>query len=313
MEQEVQQTMKFLRNKLALWVLAALAVGGVAFLVLAAGANVNCTGGVCYSTNGRTTDTTVIPDCDPNTSGNQPCTNDANTTTGVFTGENDTGSIECRSAGDTTFSLGGGNDVAYLVNPQANLASITVEGEDGDDVIVDGCFRSGGSLTNFLNGGNGNDVIIQNGADPDSSVDDSGRLYGGAGNDLLAGGQGNDVLGDTDGNGSCSNESDPGNDVLVGGPGTDNYCTADNDGNDIVIIHAGDVPAGAEETYSCEGDDTILLFGFNSDLVVTLNPGQSRTINDPVNNPTGSSSGARYTFTADNTGATGTCTIIVVD
>jgi Ca2+-binding RTX toxin-like protein len=290
MEQEVQQTMKFLRNKFALWVLAALAVGGVAFLVLAAGANVNCfvpSSGTytCFSTNGNSN------------------TGNSFDTTTVFTGENDTASIGCPATTGSTFSSGGGNDVIYLTN----LTGVTpgnsiVNGEDGDDVIVDGCFRSGGSLTNFLNGGNGNDVIIQNGADPDSPVDDSGRLSGGAGNDLLAGGQGNDSL-----------DGGDGNDILVGGPGDDDYTTADNDGNDIVIIHAGDVPAGAEETYSCEGDDTILLFGFNSDLVVTLNPGQSRTINDPVNNPTGSSSGARYTFTADNTGATGTCTIIVVD
>jgi hypothetical protein len=167
-------------------------------------------------------------------------------------------------------------------------------------VIVDGCFRSGGSLTNSLNGGNGNDVIIQNGADPDSPVDDSGRLSGGAGNDLLAGGQGDDFFGDTDGDGSCAaNESDPGNDVLVGGPGTDTYCTAANDGDDIVIIHAGDVPAGNNnEQYTCYGNDTILLFGFNQDGVLT----GTQTITDPVNNPAGSASGARYTFTDPGAG-----------
>jgi Ca2+-binding RTX toxin-like protein len=295
MEQEVQQTMKFLRNKLALWVLAALAVGGVAFLVLAAGANVNCfvSSGTytCFSTNGNSDSTSPFD------------------STSVFTGENDTASIGCPSTA-AIFSSGGGNDVIYLTNlTGVTPVSSTVNGEDGDDVIVDGC-----TSNNTLNGGNGNDVLIE---------DAVGTLNGGAGNDLLAGGQDNDILGTSGG--------DTGNDVFVGGPGDDDYNTADNDGNDIVIIHAGDVPAGAEETYSCEGDDTILLFGFNLDLVVTVKPtdnvarfynltadptpgvGNDAVIGDPVNNPTGSSSGARYTFTANNTGATGTCTIIVAD
>jgi hypothetical protein len=38
-----------------------------------------------------------------------------------------------------------------------------------------------------------------------------------------------------------------------------------------VIIHAGDVPAGNNnENTPAEGNDTILLFGFNQDGVVTL-------------------------------------------
>jgi Ca2+-binding RTX toxin-like protein len=172
-------------------------------------------------------------------------------------------------------------------------------------VIVDGCFRSGGSLTNFLNGGNGNDVIIQNGADPDSTLDDSGRLSGGAGNDLLAGGQGDDVLGDTNGDGSCGlNESDPGNDVLVGGPGRDTYCTASGDGDDIVIIHKGDVNSGVTESYNCVGNDTILLFGFDRDGVVEVPPTASPyTVTDPV-------TGGTYSFSATSPNK---CTIIFAD
>ncbi len=278
--------MKFLKNNLVLIAFAALAVSGIAFLVWAAGANVNCVGGQCYSTNGRTTDTSIIADCDPNTGGNQPCTNDANINTGVFTGENDTGSIECRAvSGDTTFNSGGGNDTLYLVNPQDGTTptAITVSGEDGDDVIIDGC-----SSNNTLNGGNGNDVLIE---------DAVGTLNGNDGNDLLAGGQHNDTL--NGGNG---------NDVLIGGPGDDTYTTAANDGDDIVIIHAGDVPAGDnDETYTCQGNDTILMFGFNRDGVLT----GTQTITDPVNNPAGSSTGARYTFT--DPGAGGDCTIIFVE
>jgi hypothetical protein len=296
-KQEVQHTMKFLKNHFVVFFLVALAASGVAYLAWAIGANVNCIAGTCFSTTGQSDNTSpydATTDLDPGTPGDQT----------LFTGENDTASIECAGG---TYQLGGGNDVAYLVNPQtASLSAVTVQGEDGDDVIVDGC-----TSNNTLNGGNGNDVLIE---------DAQGTLNGGDGNDLLAGGQDNDTL--NGGNG---------NDILVGGPGTDTYNTADNDGNDIVIIHAGDVPAGSNENYSCEGDDTILLFGFNLDLVVTVKPtdnvarffnlttdptpgvGNDAVIGDPVNNPTGSSSGARYTFTADNTGATGTCTIIVVE
>jgi Ca2+-binding RTX toxin-like protein len=272
MEQEVQQTMKLLRNKLALWVLAALAVGGVAFLVLAAGANVNCfvpSSGTytCFSTNGNSNTGTFD-------------------TTTVFTGENDTASIGCPSA-TATFSSGGGNDVIYLTNlTGVTPGNSTVNGEDGDDVIVDGC-----TSNNTLNGGNGNDVLIE---------DAVGTLNGGAGNDLLAGGQDGDTLGTSGG--------DTGNDVFVGGPGLDTYTTAANDGDDIVIIHAGDVPAGSNnESYTCQGNDTILLFGFNQDGVLT----GTQTITDPVNNPAGSASGARYTFTDPASG--GDCTIIFAD
>jgi Ca2+-binding RTX toxin-like protein len=271
--------MKFLRNKLALWVLAALAVGGVAFLVLAAGANVNCfvSSGTytCFSTNGNS-DTGTFD------------------TTTVFTGENDTASIGCPPSGATTaFSSGGGNDVIYLTNlPGVTPDNSTVDGEDGDDVIVDGCFRSGGSLTNSLNGGNGNDVIIQNGADPDSPVDDSGNLSGDAGNDLLVGGQGDDSL-----------DGGDGNDILVGGPGDDTFSTSDN-GDDIYIIHKGDVNSGGTESYTCVGNDIILLFGFDRDGVVEVPPTTSPyTVTDPV-------TGGTYSFSATGSNK---CTIIFAD
>jgi Ca2+-binding RTX toxin-like protein len=256
---------KIIRNHFAVFFLVALAASGVAYLAWAAGANVNCIAGTCNSTNGNTDNTTPF-DSTPGS---------------VFTGENDTASIECAGG---TYRLGGGNDVAYLVNPQAGLASIIVEGEDGDDVIVDGC-----TSNNTLNGGNGNDVLIE---------DAQGTLNGGDGNDLLAGGRDDDIL-----------DGGNGNDILVGGPGLDTYTSAANDGDDIVIIHAGDVPAGNNnEQYTCRGNDTILLFGFNQDGVVTLTSGGTRTITDPVNNPTGDASGARYTFIG-----TDTCTIIFVD
>jgi Ca2+-binding RTX toxin-like protein len=266
MEQEVQQTMKFLRNKLALWVLAALAVGGVAFLVLAAGANVNCfvpSSGTytCFSTNGNTDSITPF---------------DANS---VFTGENDTASIGCPNA-TATFSSGGGNDVIYLTNlPGVTPLSSTVNGQDGDDVIVDGC-----TSNNVLRGDNGNDVLIK---------DAQGTLNGGDGNDLLAGGRDDDIL-----------DGGNGNDILVGGPGRDTYNSAANDGDDIVIIHKGDVNSGGTESYTCVGNDTILLFGFDRDGVVEVPPTASPyTVTDPV-------TGGTYSFSATGSNK---CTIIFAD
>jgi Ca2+-binding RTX toxin-like protein len=267
MEQEVQQTMKFLRNKLALWVLAALAVGGVAFLVLAAGANVNCfvsgTAYTCFSTNGNS-DTSSPFD---------------STTGSVFTGENDTASIGCPATG-STFSSGGGNDVIYLTNlPGVTPGNSTVNGQDGDDVIVDGC-----TSNNILRGDNGNDVLIE---------DAQGTLNGGDGNDLLAGGRDNDTL-----------DGGNGNDILVGGPGTDIYSTASGDGDDIVIIHKGDVNSGGTESYTCVGNDTILLFGFDRDGVVEVPPTASPyTVTDPV-------TGGTYSFSATGSNK---CTIIFAD
>jgi Ca2+-binding RTX toxin-like protein len=157
----------------------------------------------------------------------------------LFTGENDTASIGCPNA-TATFSSGGGNDVIYLTNlTGVTPVSSTVNGEDGDDVIVDGC-----TSNNTLNGGNGNDVLIE---------DAQGTLNGGAGNDLLAGGQDDDSL-----------DGGDGNDILVGGPGDDTFSTSDN-GDDIYIIHKGDVNSGGTESYTCVGNDIILLFGFDRD------------------------------------------------
>lgn len=272
--------MKFLRNKLAVFALAVVAVGGIAFLVWAAGANVNCldpdgTGSTpytCFSTNGAS-DTATFDD------------------TTVFTGENDTASIECpRGTVSNQYSSGGGNDVIYLRDeptPPTPAGTTTVNGEDGDDVIVDGC-----TSNNTLNGGNGNDVLIKGAAG-------AGTLNGGNGNDLLVGGQGDDTF---------NFAANDGNDVVIGGPGFDIYNTAANDGDDIVIIHAGDVPAGNNnEAYTCQNNDTILLFGFNRDGVLT----GTQTITDPVNNPAGAATGARYTFTDPAVG--GDCTIIFVE
>jgi hypothetical protein len=250
---------KIIRNHFAVFFLVALAASGVAYLAWAAGANVNCIGGTCFSTNGQI---------------DNDGTYDTNS---VFTGENDTASIECAGG---TYRLGGGNDVAYLVNPQtASLSAVTVQGQSGDDVILSQCTNNG----NSLEGGDGNDFI---------AGDANDILVGGAGNDLLAGGQGNDSL-----------DGGDGNDILVGGPGNDTFSTSDN-GDDIYIIHKGDVNSGGTESYTCVGNDIILLFGFDRDGVVEVPPTTSPyTVTDPV-------TGGTYSFSATGSNK---CTIIFAD
>ncbi len=285
---------KFLRSdKIGLSVFLAvmlLAAAGAAYLVVAAGANVNCVATACSSTNGQ-----------QNTPGGD--------STNVFTGENDTASIE---AAGGTYSGGGGNDTFYIRDPQtAGKAVVTVEGEGGDDVILDGSTVD----NNVLSGNDGNDFIAN---------DAAGTLYGDDGNDLLAGGRGDDTL-----------EGGNDNDVLVGGPGNDEFTSAAGDGDDTVIDHRGDVPTGqVEGQYICQDDDLILLFGFNIDLVHVMGPNTPNQIfgfaagqvpaecdiatpgtsnacfADPVNNSTGQADGARYHFEAQ---AGSTCTIISVD
>ncbi len=258
------QLFKFMRNHFALFFLAALAVSGVVYIAWAIGANVNCIAGTCSSTNGNQ-DTTSPYD---------------SSATSVFTGENDTASIEC--AGGTMYQLGGGNDVAYLRNPQtASLVAVTVQGESGDDVILSQCTNNG----NSLQGGDGNDFI---------AGDANDTLLGGNGNDLLAGGQGDDAF---------NSAAHGGNDVIIGGPGNDIFSPSDA-GDDIYIIHRGDVLAGGTESYTCVGSDTILLFGFERDGVVEVPPTTSPyTVTDPA-------TGGTYSFSAT---APNKCTLIFVE
>ncbi len=297
-----------------------LASAGAAYLALGLGANVNCAAGTCNSTNGNTDTTSPY---------------DSNT---VFTGDNDTASIE---AAGGTYRGGGGNDTFYIRDPQtASKAVVEVHGEGGDDVILDGSTPD--ALGNALYGGDGNDFIAE---------DARGWLFGNDGNDLLAGGRDADCL-----------EGNDDNDVLIGGPGLDVYgCnqvngdvlgvralnTATGDpGDDILIIHRGDVDgtaaagglsSGGEvialgapdstEQWSCYDNDIVLLFGFNMDLVHILTsntpaanwgfadgpcvtPGRA-CLADPVNNATGDAAGPQYRFNA--LADSHTCTIISVD
>ncbi|MBT3702725.1 MAG: calcium-binding protein [Alphaproteobacteria bacterium] len=86
-----------------------------------------------------------------------------------------------------TINAGAGNDLVNLTSDIYGYGDVTINGEDGDDVI----WAAAGS--DILSGGDGNDM-----------------LYGGAGDDYLSGGAGDDIL-----------MGGTGSNTLDGGSGTD--------------------------------------------------------------------------------------------
>ena len=123
----------------------------------------------------------------------------------------------------------------------------TMYGLDGDDDL-----RATGSYLTTLYGGNGNDLLVFQGAST------YGELYGGSGNDslfastgiiaadYLNGGNGNDYLAGYYGNDVL--EGGFGNDALFGGVGDDRLY-----GGDGIDALVGD--AGNDRLYGGEGDD----------------------------------------------------------
>jgi Ca2+-binding RTX toxin-like protein len=96
---------------------------------------------------------------------------------------------------DGTFTVvvngGGGNDALTVLAKNTEIASATLNGDGGDDVLT------GADTNDALNGGDGND-----------------RLVGAKGTDLMSGGAGNDTLVWNNGDGSDRMNGDAGNDVV---------------------------------------------------------------------------------------------------
>jgi Ca2+-binding RTX toxin-like protein len=95
-------------------------------------------------------------------------------------------------------NAGGGNDALTVRASTSEIASATLDGEAGDDVLT------GADTSDSLNGGDGND-----------------RVVGGKGTDKMSGGAGNDTLVWNNGDGSDIINGDAGNDgVEVNGSPT---------------------------------------------------------------------------------------------
>jgi Ca2+-binding RTX toxin-like protein len=141
-----------------------------------------------------------------------------------------------------------GDDVISAATIPASKLMFFVEGGDGNDFITGsaGANQLEGELGNdtvrgnagddFITGHNGNDRL-EGGAGEDTLSGGVGRdlLLGGVGDDFLFGNDGNDRLNGGAGNDNLDGEY--GNDVLIGGAGDDRFLGWD--GNDTMIGGAG--------------------------------------------------------------------------
>ncbi|HAA48652.1 MAG TPA: hypothetical protein DCE43_02970, partial [Planctomycetaceae bacterium] len=122
---------------------------------------------------------------------------------------------------------------SYIDPLTGNPMSITIDGQNGDDVIYGsagfGDAISGGDGDDFIDGREGDDVI--NGDDGDDSIygqDGDDAISGDDGNDFVMGLAGNDEI--DGGDGSDTLNGGDGDDVVSGGDHSD--VVQGNDGND---------------------------------------------------------------------------------
>jgi Ca2+-binding RTX toxin-like protein len=139
----------------------------------------------------------------------------------------------------------------------ANVASIQVFGQDGNDTIT--LNEANGALpAALLFGGSGNDVI--------TGGSGNDQLFGQSGNDVLLGKGGNDFLFGGDGN-----------DQLTGGAGDDQVFG--QSGNDLMIWNPGD---GTDLNEGGAGIDTVQVNGGNASETFSVTPNGSRVRFDRV-------------------------------
>ena len=109
---------------------------------------------------------------------------------------------------------------------RAEIATISVDGGNGDDVVrideSNGVFTD--TIATTIDGGNGDDNLVGGAG--------AGTLRGGNGKDILAGGSGAETL--EGGNGNDSIDGNGGNDVGLLGNGDDTFVWDPGDGSDIV-------------------------------------------------------------------------------
>ena len=166
----------------------------------------------------------------------------------------------------------GGTDTATVTFAVEGVNDGTVQGTNGDDVIIPGYVDADGDIVdaedNILPGKAPNDDVIQAGSGNDSVQAGLGAdtVFGGFGNDQIDGGDGNDLLlgsaGDDlleGGAGDDILDGDSGNDRLHGGDGND--ILLGGDGNDMLFSGKGDDVidggAGDDKIEASKGEDLI--------------------------------------------------------
>lgn len=198
---------------------------------------------------------------------------------GYTTIPGDYGTLSINAQGDYTYTpneadnpAGVQDDFSYtLSQPDGDTATatLTVSLTDYDDYST-----SGNNSSNFLGGGDGNDVLDGKGGND--------VVYGGAGDDTLMGGSGNDYL--IGGAGDDTLAGGGGNDILTGGAGSDTFVwKLGETGNDFItdfhlapVADGGDVLDLSElltgEQATAASLDSYLNFGADTDgnTVITV-------------------------------------------
>lgn len=200
---------------------------------------------------------------------------------------------------DITVNLAGGDDrLTMLDMSAANLITVAINGERGNDTIDLSKATRVGTLLIRADGGDGNDKLIGSefsesllggaGDDVINAAAGDDQIEGGDGNDLLNGGVGNDSItagaGNDELNGGVGNDSlvgESGNDTVNGESGDDTLQGNFGDdvlngstGNDSISGGLGrDALIGAAGNDTLDGghnDDTILGHS-GSDLILASN------------------------------------------
>lgn len=183
---------------------------------------------------------------------------------------NDSASLtDVGGAGTERFNI---NDLMPMDFDVNGVASLSVNGNGGNDKLtvtsLDAAFTgaialNGGAGNDSLTGGSGNDTLNgDEGNDVLKGMAGNDRLFGGNGNDNLDGGTGNDTLLGESGNDTLTGGD--GNDGLSGGTGNDRL--HGGNGNDTLMGDAGkDTLLGGNGADIClGGDDDDLIIGGSS-------------------------------------------------
>ena len=188
-----------------------------------------------------------------------------------------------------------GNQIIDLTSTQYSLNSVTIVGNDGNDVLMTSGGNNvvhAGAGNNYLWGGSGDDV-----------------LTAGNGNNTIASSGGNDTI--TVGNGTNIISEGSGNDTITAGGGNNTITATGHDevtvgdGNNTVSVGSGDVSVGhGTNTVTFTGNadgGSFSLTGGTDTLNLTKGGGSQQTINI-YDHATGT---GMETVTVNNNGASG--------
>ncbi len=126
-------------------------------------------------------------------------------------------------SGVETINGSDGNDIIMLAaGYTADGGVVTLNGGDGDDALA------GSNAGDVLNGGEGNDLL--------SGLGGNDTLNGGAGNDEIWGGAGDDTINGGTGNDTIIYVSGNGSDIVDGGADTDTLIVRGTGGNNVFSV-----------------------------------------------------------------------------